>query len=476
MDGSPNSSKYKLKMKKPVPELFAPSTKSECESLKSVQTENDKHSEKNAVTREENSSETNQIIPFADPVNVDVKFSTFSKPRRKKPVSKKNAVAKGKETNTETEKFGHVLLARMTELWKQIHKLDLEILNPIHSKVCPFNKNHFNVQIFWYLVSSLLFPKNLSKINIDTDKVVQKIAATYNRENSTFSILSKFKHGENKDVLTKSVQNFCLEALNKPKSKTITSKKNRNFKNLEFLLRYLMFKLSIKNFCDRIFFADEKNAEEKIISTLFLENKRLLKNLKNCPDSSSGDEFQKSTIVSTPEAKEFQQSSQKIGQTEAISIDDCIKLAINNKSSGEQNYELVSNKSKNVSNLQISEIIKKFENERKSNKNRIAKLLQTTELRKKQLDLKNHIFERQIIKKSKKDTLNLFVNTVRESDVLFHTRSFYKIDEKYLRKIEDNFKSASKMHDSAGNKISLITRHAIRETRLFYRGRRMPNL
>ena len=377
-----------------------------------------------------NKPETKLDSKFEEKKQKEAKKETERKQRRERKTARRKPLAVRDEKENENQNWGHLLLPRMIEFWRNMHQLSVEILNPLISKGSPFGKMHFSVQVYWYLISSIYLPRNIAKLETDMDRVTQKIIVQRRKESGFIHILSKGKMADSQkkisDAADQEKGKLCVKAL--------LVKRTKNRKMMEAIIGYLNFKNSLL----------EIQRKENIEKTNCLEFLGGKENKEASLIEMPGEEIKRELDLSLRENKEGrvgQLVESKVNQN--MEILKCNELEIRRQE--ETNEKQVSKIGtinwRDFSGLKIKLIEEVLNGQQHANKSKIESLLKKTEERKKMFEIQNRHFSKIPVKKIKRDNASLFCNTVKETDVLFHYRSFYRIDEKYLKKIEDNVKS-----------------------------------
>ena len=97
-------------------------------------------------------------------------FRNSQRGRRKNP----HGVQKIENNN---QYIGQILLPKVQELWINLFQIPNDALCPKYSKLSPFSKTHFNVHIFWYIISSVYLNKNMSNSASDLRRIIFKMNA-----------------------------------------------------------------------------------------------------------------------------------------------------------------------------------------------------------------------------------------------------------------------------------------------------------
>jgi hypothetical protein len=311
------------------------------------------------------------------------------------------------KNDLELQHFGQVLLPRITEYWQMLHRVPAEVMDPIYSKVSPLNKNHFNVQVYWYLISSICFPK------MTRAAAVPKSSSRFQHPKKTdcfYAFLAKTKKGESLESMKKKVFEALSEEKAKGSLKASLAKKNKQLKLAEVMGGYL-------------------------------ELKRGLLELPRPTLSQSNEE----PAVKT-HGFEIETASTELETKEIARITDtrfCVGGSI----------------WRQLSRARIDDLLKAISETQTNVRSRREELLRESERRRVLREQTISQTQGPTKKGSKKDPTTLFASTVKESDVLFHLKNQVRMEKKYLKLLDQQTRAPQHEHHPEGeNVISNLNR------------------
>lgn len=336
--------------------------------------------------------------------------------------TKKKFTSVAPKNETDLFNYGHILVPKIVEFMQLMHKIPEEQLDPSYAKNSPLSKNHFNAHIYWYLISSVYMPRTLSKFDGLSAKALLKTLGGLKGSEKLGHFLGKLRKCESREVMRKrAAEALCDEKL-KGSFKCAVSKKAKQVKAIEAVESYVRLKqdmmqvgalwsVKVENETgtDSRLNIDEKEAENEPIMDSKIEN------------SNTAMEGQAPNFPSQPETIQ-----ELADRPRDITI-------------GSQDWREFGQKP-------ISSLIKLIQIEKDHTSERIEQLLQLSEARRADHETSWKRVSLVPNKKQKRDISNLFANTIKENDVLYHCRSFLKIEKKYLELLDDDTKKQLPNH------------------------------
>lgn len=455
----------KMRLEEPAEDLAPVEPTCRAKSIQS-KTEPPKKRADTAVTSTNNNDETNE--------DGAKELSGRRSCKRKLPST---SLAK----DSELQNFGHVFLPRMAELWRQVWRVPPEMLDPFLSKNSPLGKNHFNVHIYWFLVSSIYAPRASLKPEQPSSRCGSKGPVGKGALGGLMGLVAKLKSCESTEAMKKKVAELASEEKAKLGAKPSSIKKTKQLKAAEAVLSYIKLKQSVMDL--ESLWSDQKTeqqgeptgtAEEQMGQGG--EGSRAT----GQPGAHEIDEHEnpndtKMTLL--PEAelragreRQGEESGGAAGRSAAPSASPDSTCRRRDGTLGSKDWREFGRKN-------IKGLIESIRLEQEANSAKIEQLVRTSEARKAEHELSWRQFGLTGPRKGKREASGLFCNTMRDSDLLYHCSSLLKIERKYLQLLDEDAKKRLPAHRPCtdGGK-SELSRGSLPRTRAVLQGGGLPGV